>query len=103
MLRLVILLACATTQSGCAGLVLYGASQAEARTATSRVMEQKRPDLDPMASADCVVRGMRPSELIFMANNNEAGITGGDVSRVDDALARPKVAACLAALPPRAG
>ena len=90
-----------TSQTGCAavGMGVYGGSRTESLDAVGRIMQSEHPDLASDRAADCVVRGMKPLEVVKFGTSYRGNLTAGHVATVEEVEKRDKVVACLNALP----
>jgi hypothetical protein len=88
--------------AGAAAIVYDGSRNAAERVIGADLADQM-PGIDPAAGAECILRGMRPAEIVALGSGDSTRVTPAYRAKIDEAMARPEVAACLAAVPVRAG
>ena len=100
MVRVAVLGLVLSSQSGCiaVGAGIYGGSRTETLDAVGRIMASRHPDLPPDQAADCVVRAMKPIEVVKFGTSYRGTLTTNHVATVQEVENRDAVAACLKAL-----
>ncbi len=90
-----------SSQSGCiaVGAGIYGGSRTETLEAVGRIMASENPDLPSDQAAACVVRGMKPIEVVKFGTTYRGTLTTDHVASLHKVEKRDPVAACLKALP----
>lgn len=90
-----------SSQPGCivVGAGIYGGSRTESLDAVAQVMKTERPDLPPDQAAACVVRGMKPLEVVQFGTSYRGELSASHVTKVQVVAKRDAVDACLKALP----
>lgn len=90
-----------SSQTGCiaVGAGVYGGSRTETLEAAGKIMASEYPDRDPDQAAACVVRGMKPIEVIKFGTSYRGNLTAQHLATVKAVEKRDPVAACLKALP----
>jgi hypothetical protein len=93
-----LLLAAMMTQSGCAAAI-YAESRKVTRAGITEPLATLLPGVPTTEAADCVFDGLSQVELLSLPNSGT--LDGGPKVQafVAEVLARPDVAACVAALP----
>lgn len=97
MVRVLLLLA-AFAQSSCA-VAIYGESRKVTREGITPPMATLAPGLPTDGAADCVMKSLTQAEIMTLPNSGTLDDPARAEAFAKDALARPGVAACLAALP----
>lgn len=94
----ILLLAAALMQSGCAAAI-YAESRKVTRAGISQPLPVLLPGVATTAAADCVMRGLTQVEALSLPNSGTLDAGPRAQAFVAEVLARPGVAACVAALP----
>lgn len=93
------LLLAAWSMSGCAGAVIYGESRKVTREAVMPFMAAEAPGRDPEGASQCVIKGMTAVEVLSLPNSSTIQAEAEFGAVVREVMARPGVAACIAAVP----
>ncbi|MGQ0564693.1 MAG: hypothetical protein ACT4OK_06440 [Gemmobacter sp.] len=98
----VLLLVAAMAQTGCAAAI-YAESRKVTREGITPPLATLAPGVQTEAAATCVMKGLSQVELLELPNSGTLDDAARAEAFVTSVLARPGVAACIAAAPRTTG
>lgn len=88
-----------TSQSGCVGAAIYAESRKVTRDGVAAALVTMMPETETRAATSCVMKGLRQTEILGLANSGTFDDPVRAEGFVSGAMARPGVGECLVAAP----